>query len=65
MSGNSEQIDVISPCVRLCEINKQNGLCVGCFRTIAEITIWSKANREAKLQIWEKIEERKLHPAMN
>lgn len=65
MSDNFEQIDVLSPCVKLCEIDKQNGLCMGCFRTIAEITIWSKADRETKLQIWDKIEERKLLPAMN
>ncbi|MFA9275739.1 MAG: DUF1289 domain-containing protein [Candidatus Aquirickettsiella gammari] len=65
MSGICQEIDVDSPCVKLCEIDKQNGLCKGCLRTIAEITIWSKADREAKLQIWKKIEERKLHPAMN
>lgn len=56
----AEQSDIVSPCVKLCKIDKQTSLCQGCLRTIDEITVWSKASRELKLDIWEKIEERKL-----
>lgn len=65
MLNNSEQIGVVSPCVKLCKIDNQTGLCSGCLRTIAEITVWSKADRETKLQIWKKIDERKLSVDVN
>ncbi|MFZ6820658.1 DUF1289 domain-containing protein [Undibacterium sp. Ji22W] len=61
MLNVTEEIEVISPCVKLCKIDNESGLCSGCLRTIAEITIWSKANRETKLQIWKKIDERKSY----
>lgn len=65
MLNNSEQIEVVSPCVKLCKIDNQTGLCSGCLRTIAEITVWSKADRETKLQIWKKIDARKLSVDVN
>ncbi|WP_395007732.1 DUF1289 domain-containing protein [Undibacterium sp.] len=61
----TEQSDIVSPCVKLCKIDKHSSLCQGCLRTIDEITVWSRANRELKLQIWEKIEERKLSELSN
>lgn len=42
--------EVQSPCVKLCVIHPAEGLCVGCLRTIAEITGWgtmSAAERAA------------------
>jgi len=30
-----------SPCVNICVIDQPSGYCVGCGRTIAEITAWS------------------------
>lgn len=30
-----------SPCVNICVIDEASGFCVGCGRTIAEITAWS------------------------
>ncbi|AVO44194.1 DUF1289 domain-containing protein [Phreatobacter cathodiphilus] len=29
-----------SPCIRLCRIDPQSGLCQGCARTLAEIAAW-------------------------
>lgn len=29
-----------SPCLGVCAINQQHGACIGCFRTIDEITDW-------------------------
>jgi len=30
-----------SPCVNICVIDQASGFCLGCGRTIAEITAWS------------------------
>jgi hypothetical protein len=33
--------DVPSPCVSICEMSPDSGLCRGCFRTLDEIAAWS------------------------
>ena len=42
--------DVASPCRDICQLDA-GGICIGCGRSIAEITDWSRASRERKLQI--------------
>jgi uncharacterized protein len=41
---------VESPCVRNCCLNEAD-VCVGCFRSLEEITRWSIVDNEAKMQI--------------
>ena len=31
-----------SPCKNICSIDKETGLCLGCYRTINEIALWIK-----------------------
>ncbi len=38
---NPGQRPVPSPCVNLCRIAPETGLCVGCLRTLDEIARWS------------------------
>jgi uncharacterized protein len=33
---------VATPCVKVCVIDGQSGLCLGCFRTLAEVAAWSR-----------------------
>ena len=33
--------EVESPCVKLCIIHKESGLCMGCYRNGLEISQWS------------------------
>lgn len=46
---------VPSPCISICQMNRQTGLCEGCFRTIDEITRWSTASEDTKRAIWVEI----------
>ena len=42
-----------SPCVKVCQMDPQRGLCLGCARTLDEIARWgsmSDAEREAIMQ---------------
>ena len=50
--------NIASPCISVCRIQADSGLCEGCFRTIAEITAWSRADDADKRQIWGVIAER-------
>lgn len=40
----------LSPCIGNCCLNKQD-MCVGCFRTLSEITAWSQASDARKAMI--------------
>jgi uncharacterized protein len=33
---------MISPCVKICVVDPLAGLCIGCGRTVAEISLWSE-----------------------
>ena len=43
--------EVDSPCVKLCVIHPEKRLCVGCFRTIEEISVWSRLSHAARATI--------------
>jgi uncharacterized protein len=40
--------EIASPCVKLCVVHPEARLCVGCLRTIDEITQWSKLTHEER-----------------
>lgn len=49
---------VPSPCISVCRINVDSGLCEGCFRTLGEISGWSRSGADAQRQLWQLIKER-------
>jgi predicted Fe-S protein YdhL (DUF1289 family) len=40
--------DVASPCINVCRMNPDTGLCEGCLRTLAEIAAWSGMSADEK-----------------
>lgn len=48
-----------SPCINICKMDELTGLCTGCFRTIAEITVWSRTNDMTRTNILANINERR------
>ena len=41
-----------TPCVQVCAVDSESGLCLGCFRSLAEIAGWTRlsdAERDALL----------------
>jgi len=44
------QTNVLSPCINVCVLDN-SGFCKGCFRTVEEITRWSAASNDEKLEI--------------
>ncbi len=47
-----------SPCINICKMNAENGLCDGCLRTIDEIVGWGSASEARKLVVWRSIKAR-------
>jgi predicted Fe-S protein YdhL (DUF1289 family) len=54
----SELINSHSPCIRNCCLNEDD-ICLGCYRSLDEILIWSQANDIKKREILMKSQERK------
>ncbi len=40
-----------SPCINICVIDSESGLCTGCMRTILEIAQWSAMPGDQRLRI--------------
>ncbi|MES2841487.1 MAG: DUF1289 domain-containing protein [Pseudomonadota bacterium] len=54
---------VPSPCISVCEMDEAKLSCKGCFRTLAEISQWSRMADADKLVVWQQIEARQVQVA--
>ena len=52
--------EVASPCISVCRLDAGTGLCLGCFRTIEEIAVWSRASNDQRLQVLLAVERRRI-----
>jgi len=46
---------MISPCIRVCQIDRQTRTCLGCGRTIDEITQWTRYTEEEREKIMKRL----------
>ncbi|HSV35831.1 MAG TPA: DUF1289 domain-containing protein [Ramlibacter sp.] len=44
--------EVPSPCISVCRMNSVTALCIGCFRTLDEISEWGRMEDGAKRKVW-------------
>lgn len=51
---------VPSPCVGVCRLSEDSGLCLGCWRTRDELRAWKASDDAAKLAVWRLVEQRQL-----
>jgi uncharacterized protein len=49
---------VASPCIDVCRLDAR-GLCIGCRRTIEEITEWSRASEARRREILREVADRR------
>lgn len=54
MSGMIE-----SPCIEVCQINEEAGICHGCFRTLDEIAKWERITPAERRRIMKNLALRK------
>lgn len=55
---------VPSPCISVCRMNTDTGLCLGCLRDIDEIIAWGRMDEKAKRIVWRAIAERAASPGV-
>lgn len=50
---------VETPCVRVCIVEGESGLCVGCLRTLEEIAAWGRLSPERRREIMKALPARR------
>jgi uncharacterized protein len=53
-------VRVPSPCISVCQMDTQSGLCQGCRRTLQEIAEWMEMTPREKLATLERVAARRL-----
>ena len=49
---------MITPCINVCKVAPDTSTCIGCFRTLQEITDWSHLTDEQRQAIMNNMKER-------
>ena len=52
--------EIASPCVRLCVVHPEERICVGCLRSIEEISGWSRMTHAERAAVMEELPSRCL-----
>lgn len=50
---------VASPCISVCTIDEDSGLCLGCARNLREVARWSRFSNAQKQEVINLLPERK------
>ena len=50
--------EIESPCVQICIVHPETRICTGCYRTIDEITDWSRMTPEARRNVMDDLPAR-------
>lgn len=48
-----------SPCINICQIDRKSGLCLGCYRTLDEIAMWSSLKDKDRRAIMDELDARR------
>ena len=50
--------EIQSPCIQICVVHPEERICTGCYRTIDEITQWSKMTPEDRTRVMDELPAR-------
>ncbi len=53
-----KRAEIESPCVKVCVLHPESGLCIGCLRTGAEIAAWSTMTPAARRAVMAALPDR-------
>jgi predicted Fe-S protein YdhL (DUF1289 family) len=56
MSGTPKPI--ATPCIKVCVVDGESGLCMGCYRTLAEVASWSRLDDAERAMIMAELPSR-------
>lgn len=50
---------IATPCVKVCVVDGESGLCLGCFRTLQEIASWAKLDEARRAELTAELPSRR------
>ena len=50
--------EIESPCIKICLVHPSEKICTGCYRTIDEISVWSKLPPEERRRLIQELPKR-------
>lgn len=53
-----ERAPISTPCIKVCAVSGQTGLCIGCGRTLAEIAGWGGMDEQRRQAIMDELPAR-------
>ena len=56
MTRQERSQPIASPCLNVCKI--KNNICIGCYRTLDEISVWSSLSNENRSKIMDSLKKR-------
>jgi len=54
-----KQEPVVSPCVSVCQLNPHSGLCLGCLRSLDEISTWNRISQDEQRRVLAAVAQRR------
>ena len=48
-----------TPCIKVCIVDGESGLCMGCYRRLSEVAGWSKMTPEARDAVMDELASRR------
>ena len=52
-------MSVSTPCINICQIDSESGLCLGCWRSLDEIAAWGGMTEPERLAVMASLDDRK------
>ena len=50
---------IATPCIKVCVVDGESGLCMGCYRKLAEVATWSRFTDDERAAIMADLPRRK------
>lgn len=50
---------IATPCVKVCIVDAESSLCLGCYRTLMEIAGWARIPEDERLRLMEDLPSRR------
>lgn len=50
---------IVTPCIKVCVVDGESSLCLGCFRTLEEIATWSRLTPERRETVMAELPSRR------
>jgi predicted Fe-S protein YdhL (DUF1289 family) len=50
---------IATPCIKVCVVDGESGLCMGCYRQLSEVAGWARLSDEERAVIMQALPERR------